>query len=106
MKKASTKKPDEDLLPEYDLSELRGGVRGKYRTQAVAGTNLVLIEPELAAVFGDAGEPCATASGRYRGSGCGANPATAVSQSDAGDGRRSPAVVRTPLDLQSEIVVG
>jgi hypothetical protein len=54
MKKASAKKPDEDLRPEYDLSKLRGGVRGKYHTQAVAGTNLVLIEPELAAVFGDA----------------------------------------------------
>ena len=54
MKKASAKKPGEDLRPEYDLSRLKGGVRGKYHGQAVAGTNLVLIEPELAAVFGDA----------------------------------------------------
>jgi hypothetical protein len=41
------------LRPEYDLSKLKGGVRGKYYQQAIAGTNLVLIEPELAQVFPD-----------------------------------------------------
>ena len=51
MKKASTKKLDEDLRPEYDLSQLKGGVRSKYHRQATAGTNLVLVEPELADVF-------------------------------------------------------
>lgn len=54
MKKASVKGLDDDLRPEYDLSQLKGGVRGKYYRQAIAGTNLVLIEPELAAVFPDA----------------------------------------------------
>ena len=54
MKKASAKKLDDDLRPEYDLSQLKGGVRGKYYRQAIAGTNLVLIEPELAKVFPDA----------------------------------------------------
>ena len=54
MKKASAKRFDNDLRPEYDLSKLKGGVRGKYYRQAVAGTNLMLIEPELAEVFGDA----------------------------------------------------
>jgi hypothetical protein len=44
---------DDDLRPEYDLSQLKGGVRGKYYRQAVAGTNLMLIEPELAKVFRD-----------------------------------------------------
>jgi hypothetical protein len=53
MKKASAKKLDDDLRPEYDLSELKGGVRGKYYRQAAAGTNLMLIEPELARVFHD-----------------------------------------------------
>ena len=53
MKKASTKRLDDDLRPEYDLSQLKGGVRGKYYRQAVAGTNLMLIEPELARVFRD-----------------------------------------------------
>ncbi len=54
MKKASAKKLSDDLRPEYDLSQLKGGVRGKYYRQAVAGTNLMLIEPELAEVFPDA----------------------------------------------------
>jgi len=54
MKKASAKRLDDELRPEYDLSQLKGGVRGKYYRRAVAGTNLVLIEPELAEVFRDA----------------------------------------------------
>ena len=53
MKKASVKRLDDDLRPEYDLSRLKGGVRGKYYRQAAAGTNLMLIEPELAKVFRD-----------------------------------------------------
>jgi hypothetical protein len=53
MKKASTKRVNDDLRPEYDLTQLTGGVRGKYYRQAVAGTNLMLIEPELAEVFRD-----------------------------------------------------
>jgi len=53
MKKASSKRLDDELRPEYDLSQLKGGVRGKYYRQASAGTNLVLIEPELADVFPD-----------------------------------------------------
>lgn len=44
---------DNDLRPEYDLSELKGGVRGKYYRQATQGSNLVLIEPDLAALFPD-----------------------------------------------------
>jgi hypothetical protein len=54
MKKASAHSLDDDLRPEYDLSKLKEGVRGKYYRQAVAATNLVLIEPDLAQVFGDA----------------------------------------------------
>ena len=41
------------MRPEYNFSQLKGGVRGKYYQQATAGTNLVLIEPELADVFPD-----------------------------------------------------
>jgi hypothetical protein len=50
MKKASAKKTKDDLRPEYDLSQLNGGVRGKYYREATAGTNMGLIEPELADV--------------------------------------------------------
>ena len=53
MKKATAKRTGDDLRAEYDLSQLKGGVRGKYYRQAIAGTNLVLVEPELAEVFPD-----------------------------------------------------
>jgi len=53
MKKASAQEINDDLRPEYDLSQLKGGVRGKYYRDATAGTNLVLIEHELADVFPD-----------------------------------------------------
>jgi hypothetical protein len=54
MKKASNRKPDGDLRPEYDLRLLGRGVRGKYHARATSGSNLVLIEPDLAAFFPDA----------------------------------------------------
>jgi hypothetical protein len=41
------------MRKEYDLSKLAGGIRGKYYRRATAGTNLVLIEPELANMFPD-----------------------------------------------------
>ena len=41
------------MRKEYDLSKLAGGVRGKYYRRATAGTNLVLIEPDLANMFPD-----------------------------------------------------
>ena len=42
---------DDDLLPEYDLSELKGGVRGKYLQRYRAGTNLALLAPDIRAAF-------------------------------------------------------
>ena len=53
MRKESAKKINDELRPEYDLSRLKGGVRGKYYRRAMAGTNLVLIEPDLAKKFPD-----------------------------------------------------
>jgi hypothetical protein len=51
MKKSKTSKEDE-LRPEYDLSLLlKDGVRGKYVAQYREGTNLVLLEPDVAAAF-------------------------------------------------------
>jgi hypothetical protein len=43
----------DDLRPEYDLSQLTGGVRGKYHEQATAGTTLVLLEADVAKAFPD-----------------------------------------------------
>ncbi|MGD0382223.1 MAG: helix-turn-helix transcriptional regulator [Thermoguttaceae bacterium] len=42
MKKKIKKELDDELRPEYDLSKLKGGVRGKYAKRFKAGTNLVL----------------------------------------------------------------
>jgi hypothetical protein len=41
----------DDLRPEYDLSQLKGGVRGKYLKRFRAGTNLTLLEPDVRAAF-------------------------------------------------------
>jgi hypothetical protein len=46
------KRPDE-LRREYDLSKLKSGVRGKYATRYQAGTNLVLLSPDVAEYFPD-----------------------------------------------------
>jgi hypothetical protein len=53
MKKQLTKAVGDDLRKEYDLSLLKGGVRGKYYRRSTAGTNLVLIDPDLTDVFSD-----------------------------------------------------
>lgn len=51
MKKNITELNDE-LRPEYDMkSLLTGGVRGKYAKQYHEGTNLVLLEPDVAKAF-------------------------------------------------------
>lgn len=53
MRKGFSKAMKEDLRPEYDLTKLTKGVRGKYYKQAMAGTNLVVVDPELSKVFPD-----------------------------------------------------
>ena len=44
---------EDDLRPEYDLSKLKGGVRGKYARRFKQGTNLVLLSPDVAKYFPD-----------------------------------------------------
>jgi len=53
MKGKSIAKSTDGLRQEYDLSQLRGGVRGKYHRRATAGSNLALIDPDLANLFPD-----------------------------------------------------
>lgn len=55
MRKELASKRGHDLRPEYDLSRLQGGIRGKYHRDVTAGMNLVLIEPDLANLFPDSG---------------------------------------------------
>lgn len=51
MKKNLSNQPaDDKMRPEYDL---RGGVRGKYYERYKQGTNVVLLEPDIAKVFRD-----------------------------------------------------
>ncbi len=40
-----------EMRREYDFASLKGGVRGKYVKRLRAGTNVVLIDPELTAAF-------------------------------------------------------
>src|SRR5947209_13409822 len=54
MKKVESEIEEDELRPEYDLSQLKGRVRGKYVERYRAGTNLVLLEPDVAAAFPDA----------------------------------------------------
>lgn len=50
-KDKKTKADDEELRPEYDLTKLKGGVRGKYWERYRAGTNLALLAPDVRAAF-------------------------------------------------------
>jgi len=42
------------MRDEYDLSKLKGAVRGKHAESYRAGTNLVLLQPDVAEAFPDA----------------------------------------------------
>jgi hypothetical protein len=52
-KKADKRGMTGELRREYDLSKLTGGVRGKYIARYRAGTNLVLLSPDVAEYFPD-----------------------------------------------------
>ena len=54
VKKVESESEEAELRPEYDLSQLKGRVRGKYVERYREGTNLVLLEPDVAAAFPDA----------------------------------------------------
>jgi len=44
-------KGNAELREEYDFSSLEGGVRGKYHERVRSGTNLVLLDPDVAKAF-------------------------------------------------------
>lgn len=48
--KTSRKTNDVDMLKEYDFSQ---GVRGKYAKEYAKGTNIAILDPEVAKVFHD-----------------------------------------------------
>ena len=55
MKKSAAKRPPrvgpDDILPEYDFSK---GRRNPYAARPAAGSHIVVLEPDVAAVFPDA----------------------------------------------------
>lgn len=51
MKKDDIAPEEDDLRPEYDISKLKGGVRGKHLQRYRAGTNLALLAPDVRAAF-------------------------------------------------------
>jgi hypothetical protein len=48
MKKTHKKSSDTELRPEYDFA---GGVRGKYAERFSAGSNIVVLDPDVAEAF-------------------------------------------------------
>jgi hypothetical protein len=51
MNMESNRELEDDLRPEYDFSKMQGGVRGKYVERYRAGTNVVLLDPDVAQAF-------------------------------------------------------
>jgi hypothetical protein len=50
--KTRTSSRSDELLPEYDLGQLlKRGVRGRYAKRYHAGTNLVLLDPDVRKAF-------------------------------------------------------
>lgn len=50
MKKVATAQKNDEMRPEYDFSK---GVRGKYASRFAEGSNVVVIDPDIAKVFPD-----------------------------------------------------
>jgi hypothetical protein len=52
MKKRPRAKKQDELRPEYDIRALlKKAVRGKYARQYEAGTNVVILDPDVARAF-------------------------------------------------------
>lgn len=51
MKKEVENEMEDELRSEYDFAQMEGGIRGKYVELYQAGTNLVLLDPDVAQAF-------------------------------------------------------
>lgn len=49
--KKPRKRSSDDLREEYDFAAMAGGVRGKYVQRLASGTNIVVLDDEVAAAF-------------------------------------------------------
>lgn len=51
MKQEVDNEMEDELRPEYDFAQMKGGIRGKYVQRYREGTNLVLLDPDVAQAF-------------------------------------------------------
>ena len=51
MNKEIENEMEDELRSEYDFAQMKGGVRGKYVERYSTGTNLVLLDPDVARAF-------------------------------------------------------
>jgi hypothetical protein len=51
MKKEISHELEDELLPEYDFARMEGGIKGKYVERYRSGTNIVLLDPDVAQAF-------------------------------------------------------
>jgi hypothetical protein len=51
MKKEVENEMEDELRSEYDFTQMKEGIRGKYVERYRAGTNLVLLDPDVAQAF-------------------------------------------------------
>ncbi len=49
--KEKLEETDDELAEEYDLSQLKGVVWGKYAKRVRMGTNLIMLAPDVAQIF-------------------------------------------------------
>lgn len=54
MNKEVENEMEDELRPEYNFAQMEGGVRGKYVERYRTGTNLVLLDPDVAQAFPNA----------------------------------------------------
>lgn len=51
MNKEVENEMEDELRSEYDFAQMEGGIRGKYVKRYRVGTNLVLLDPDVAQAF-------------------------------------------------------
>lgn len=51
MKKPTERRERDDMRSEYDFASMAGGIRGKHYEEYRKGSNVVLLEPDVAEAF-------------------------------------------------------
>jgi hypothetical protein len=51
MKKPNERRVRDNMRPEYDFASMNGGIRGKHYQEYRKGSNVVLLQPDVAEAF-------------------------------------------------------